>query len=853
MSDFAEAHAHDQELLDEIFERIVERLEDGLPVEISQLVGERMDLLAQVDQLIRLAQQVMVGHSRTLPTVRGFTLLGELGQGGMGSVYLARQERLGGRPVALKVLAPSVALSASARERFRSEAHAIARLRHPNIVAIHDIVHEGGVYAYAMEWVDGKSLLDLIRYLESREPAATIADVRTFLAAPPGALEPGAVATFLCRVGIAIARALEAVHRAGLLHRDVKPANVLLRRDGTPLLSDFGLVRAQVAATLTQAGHFVGTPAYAAPEQLRGSAAALDARTDVYGLGVTLYHALTLRLPFSGGSTADILRKIETGRATPLRRANPRLSADLQTVVAKAMDPEPARRYQTAEELADDLERVLHLQPIHARPAGLVTRAIKLARRNRAGLIAAAAGATLALALAVLFGVYWLVVPRWVDQHVTAARIGVFQPACSDVVTSVLLWGRTKQYQGPVSETYLAEALRHYDRALRLAPLREEIRAERDVIAAALAVCTVGHARGALSPGVRAVAPETARYAGAFRESNATLPRVGPTELQAAATQDLRLLGLLAFAVLDTETALAAWARLDEVGEPDPLVQAALGLLYLAREEPQRAYPRLQDAAQAFPTAGFLNVSLADAALQCGDVNKAEQLLARARLVGGLDTTHGLDRVQADLYAATGRDELAIALWNSPENFQAVARCHYAQYLEAHGDLAGATRLYGHAGGAGSYRRAWDGFRRVAPRWWGGLSDQERWTVLREALDQPLVESGRLSLVTALSCYAQYALLPLLREGKEIPAAPGSLEAIGLGLRAAGGANALTRATRYPAWLKDLHAGVLMSPWPGGGSLALAAIDAVGRRLNVPGWSRAEPPALSDGARHSGP
>jgi serine/threonine protein kinase len=307
---------------------------------------------------------VAVGHPRTLPVVRGYTLLGELGQGGMGTVYLARQERLGGRPVALKVLAPSVALSPSARERFRTEGLAIARLRHPNIVAVHDVVHDADIYAYAMEWVDGKSLAELINALERCTGEPGLADVRAFLGTPSGVLEQGALATFICGVGIAVARALGEVHRAGLLHRDVKPANVLLRRDGTPLLSDFGLARDLDTATLTQAGHFVGTPAYAAPEQLRGSSGALDARTDVYGLGVTLYHALTLRLPFSGTSTADLLRKIEAGQAEPLRRANPHLSADLQTIVAKAMDADPARRYQTADALADDLERLLHLQPI---------------------------------------------------------------------------------------------------------------------------------------------------------------------------------------------------------------------------------------------------------------------------------------------------------------------------------------------------------------------------------------------------------------------------------------------------------------------------------------------------------
>ncbi len=835
MSDFPDTKTGDQELLDVIFERAVARIEEGRPIELRDLVGAREDLLAQVERLIRLAQQVAVGHGRALPTVRGYTLLGELGRGGMGAVYLARQERLGGRPVALKVLAPSIALSPSARERFRTEALAIARLQHSNIVAVHDVVHDADVYAYAMEWVDGKSLAELIRYLERCRGQPALADVRASLAVPAGALEHGTLATFICRVGIAVARALGAVHRAGLLHRDVKPANILLRRDGTPLLSDFGLARELDTATLTQAGHFVGTPAYAAPEQLRGSSRALDPRTDVYGLGVTLYHALTLRLPFSGRSTADLLRKIEAGQAEPLRRANPHLAADLQTIVAKAMDVDPERRYPTADELADDLERLLHLQPIRARPAGLVTRTVKLARRNRGAVLGATLGGFLALAIAILIGGYAFVVPKWVERHLRDARLALLDPGRNDTIFATVYWHQPKGRMVGRTDDYLQEPLAHYHTALYLQPTNGAVRLERDIVQLARELSAHPERRPELPARIATQVPLTAACASAWTPATG-LPRLAVRQVEGASAIDLRCLGLLAYLCADIETALQAWSQMDLQADPDPLVEASLGQLCLLLEQPARAYPRLRNAFRAFPEAGFLCVSLADAALQCGDVTKAEQLLDRARQMSGLDPTLGLARVQADLYAATGRDELAIALWSDPRNAQAVSQCHYGQYLEAHGNLEGATYAYGHAGGIGQYHRAWDGFRRVAPQWWNGLTDEERWRTLRDALDQPLVESGWQSLLHSLWSYAEYVLLPRAAEGKPLVARPGSLEAVALGLRAPGPKRPLVRACHYPAWLKDLHATVLLSPWSVPGSLVLSALDATGRQLDLPGW-----------------
>lgn len=374
--------AGDDEYLDRLFERAVELVENGRSVGELEIDDHHEHLLPAVERLLRLAQQVAIGQTPSLPSIPGFTILGELGHGGMGAVYLAKQEKLGGRLVALKMLPPAVAMSPHARSRFRAEALAIARLRHPHIVAVHDVVEERGLYAYAMEWIDGAALVGLIDHLVGLPHHPGMADITGFLNTT-GSLEETSVPRFMCRVGIEIADALAAVHGEGLLHRDVKPSNVLLRRGGTALLSDFGLVRAADTTLMTQTGAFLGTPAYAAPEQLRGEHARLDARTDVYSLGATLYHALGLQMPILEQNTARILRRIEEGRVTPLRKLNPRVPRDLETIVAKAMAPEPERRYACAANLRDDLKRFVADEPIHARRASLLYRMRKRIKRHR--------------------------------------------------------------------------------------------------------------------------------------------------------------------------------------------------------------------------------------------------------------------------------------------------------------------------------------------------------------------------------------------------------------------------------------------------------------------------------------
>ena len=421
----------DQDVLDEAFERALEWLEDGQSIDIAALAHGRTDLLPQIERMVQLARRVAVGQSEAVPAVPGYTILGELGHGGMGAVYLAQQERLGGRSVALKLLPAAVALSAQARARFRAEALAIARLRHPHIVAVHDVVEAAGIYAYAMEWIDGPSLAGLIDELNGLGRLSTIDDVCSFLQMPRRP-EIASVPRFLSRIGMQVADALEAVHGAKLLHRDVKPSNILLRRDGTALLSDFGLARATDSTLMTMSGCFLGTPAYAAPEQLRGENDKLDPRADVYGLGATLYHALTGAVPVHGNNPAEVLRAIESGKVGSLCRARRDIPRDLATIIDTAVAPDRDRRYATAEELATDLRAFLAGEPIHAKRPSFAYIMRKRIRRNR---VPVALGIVIGLMLVGLGG---RVLHRWWSAYQQQFSVELRGPGVQSVDVAIL-------------------------------------------------------------------------------------------------------------------------------------------------------------------------------------------------------------------------------------------------------------------------------------------------------------------------------------------------------------------------------------------------------------------------------
>ncbi len=292
-----------------------------------------------------------------------YTLLSILGRGGMGIVYLARQESAG-RLVALKLIPPEqlAGLKPLVRDellvRFRTEALAAAQLQHEQIVTVFDVGEFDGQSYYAMRYVEGPGLVDILADgpLENHRAAAY--------------LEP-------------VARAVHVVHRRGILHRDIKPRNLLCDRSTDRLLvADFGLAKLLEHATdVTHTGQCIGTPSYMSPEQAR-DASQVAATTDVYGLGATLYHMLVGRPPFQAATLPQTIRQVTDQLPVAPRELNSAIDRDLDTICLKCLEKDPARRYSTAEDLADDLGRYLRREPIRARRVGPIGRAHRWCRRN---------------------------------------------------------------------------------------------------------------------------------------------------------------------------------------------------------------------------------------------------------------------------------------------------------------------------------------------------------------------------------------------------------------------------------------------------------------------------------------
>ncbi|MFO0844465.1 MAG: serine/threonine-protein kinase [Gemmataceae bacterium] len=301
------------------------------------------------------------------PAFAGYELLGELGRGGMGVVYKARQKSLD-RLVAIKVVLHGVGARPEQLVRFRQEAELLARLTHPNVVQVFEAGAHAGHGYLVMEFIDGPSLAQHVG----------------------GQPQPPASAARLVE---SLARAVDHANRQGVIHRDIKPSNVLLTSAGVPKLTDFGLAKSLQAGDngMTATGDVLGTPAYMAPEQARGQARQVGPATDVYGLGATLYELLTGRPPFEGATPLDVLLKVTSDDPSSVRSARPEVPADLETVCLKCLHKDPDKRYATAEALAEDLHRFLAGRPIAARPAGVAEKTWRWARRHPgvAGLLLA--------------------------------------------------------------------------------------------------------------------------------------------------------------------------------------------------------------------------------------------------------------------------------------------------------------------------------------------------------------------------------------------------------------------------------------------------------------------------------
>jgi len=411
--------------LSRVLEQCLADMESGRAVDTARLVVEHPDIAERLQTCLttlNLVHQAAVGLGTSNPgsetnvpagRLGDFDIVRELGRGGMGVVYEAKQVSLG-RRVALKVLPFAATLDPRQLQRFLIEAQAAALLHHVHVVPVYSVGCERGVHYYAMQFIDGQSLAQVIAdlrgqsaHLPGQAGAAGVggpngsAAPRASSATPSGLGNPTAVALTtdrsargsayiraVARLGMQAAEALEHAHQLGVIHRDIKPANLLVDAAGDVWITDFGLARLRSHAGVTLTGDTVGTLRYMSPEQALAQRALVDHRTDIYSLGATLYEALTLQPAYPGDDRAEVLRQISVGEPPPPRRVNPAVPFALETIILKAMAREPERRYATAQEFAEDLGRFLEHRPIRAVRPTLSERLGKWAWRHKPVLAA---------------------------------------------------------------------------------------------------------------------------------------------------------------------------------------------------------------------------------------------------------------------------------------------------------------------------------------------------------------------------------------------------------------------------------------------------------------------------------
>jgi hypothetical protein len=345
---------------DECYRRGEDPPIESLGVSDSDLLARlrgRIEKLKRLYATLKHSENVDHPRDGALPAFPGHEILDKIGQGGMGVVYKARDLKLG-RVVAIKTIGDSPHGSRGRLDRFRVEAEAVARLKHPNVIPIYTIgEHQGRPY-YSLEFADGGNL------------ARSVAERPMGSTAAAGLIE-------------ALAGAVHAAHLAGIVHRDLKPSNVLLTADGTPKISDFGVAKlADGDSVSTLTGETLGTPSYMAPEQAEGQSKAVGPAADVYALGAILYQSLTGKPPFLGQTAIETLKLVVSTDVVPPRRLRPDVPRDLETICLKCLEKIPEKRYAAAKELALDLGRFQLGEPVRARRIGPLGRLSKWTRRH---------------------------------------------------------------------------------------------------------------------------------------------------------------------------------------------------------------------------------------------------------------------------------------------------------------------------------------------------------------------------------------------------------------------------------------------------------------------------------------
>lgn len=347
-----------------------------------ELALELEDCLAGIEFVHRAAKP---SATQTPAQLGDFRIVREVGRGGMGVVYEAEQISLK-RKVALKVLRFGVTADADVMQRFQREAETVAHLHHTNVVPIHAVGCEQGVHYYAMQFIEGRSLAEVLEDVD-REPSVR-----------EGTVDFKEIAGWTLQAAEALAHA----HHRGVIHRDIKPSNLILDPEGTVWLTDFGLAKRADEVTMTAAGVVMGTPRYMSPEQAAAAKQPVDHRTDIYSLGATLYELATGKPVFDSQTPQGVITQILNAEPIRPRILQGKLPRDLETIILKCLAKEPAKRYQNARDLADDLRAYMDNRPIRARRASIVERTVRWARKHQRSTTISAV--SVVASLLVIFG-----------------------------------------------------------------------------------------------------------------------------------------------------------------------------------------------------------------------------------------------------------------------------------------------------------------------------------------------------------------------------------------------------------------------------------------------------------------